>query len=111
MCIRDSANGGLVAKVGFGLLGVVWTISTLMAYQRIRSGAIAKHQIWMIRSYALTFAAVTLRVYIPASMVSGLSFDVAYPAIAWFAWVPNLIIAEWLIIPLLLPAQKQQVTR
>lgn len=102
-----NASGGLVAKTGFAMLGVVWVISTFMAYKHIRAGDIQTHQIWMIRSYALTFGAVTLRLYIPASLISGLSFEDAYPAIAWVAWVPNLIVAEWIIIPLFHPRRSQ----
>jgi len=57
------------------------------------------HQRWMIRSLALTFAAVTLRVYLPLSVAVGLPFDVAYPVIAWVCWVPNLLVAECLFVP------------
>ncbi len=57
-----------------------------------------KVRVWMIRSYALTFAAVTLRIWLPLSQVAGLPFAQAYPAIAWFCWVPNLIVVEWLIL-------------
>ena len=48
----------------------------------------------MIRNFALTFAAVTLRIWVPISFVSGIPFGVAYPLIAWLCWVPNLWIAE-----------------
>ena len=48
----------------------------------------------MIRSFALTFGAVLLRVYIPISQMMGIEFMTAYRAIAWLAWVPNLIVAE-----------------
>jgi hypothetical protein len=48
----------------------------------------------MIRSFALTFAAVTLRLYIPASEALGLAFEPAYLAIAFLCWVPNLAAAE-----------------
>jgi hypothetical protein len=51
----------------------------------------------MIRSYALTLAAVTLRLYLPSSQLAGLPFTVAYPAISWLCWVPNLLIAEWFV--------------
>jgi Predicted membrane protein (DUF2306) len=48
----------------------------------------------MIRSYSLTFAAVTLRIYLPVALASGVPFEIAYPAIAWLCWVPNLFVAE-----------------
>lgn len=93
-----SASGGLAARTGFGAMGIVWLTSTAMAYLRIRQGRVAEHQVWMIRSYAVTLAAVTLRFYLPLSIASGYSFAAAYPAIAWLCWVPNLIIVEWLLL-------------
>lgn len=50
----------------------------------------------MVRNFALTLAAVTLRIYLPASMIAGIEFEVAYPYIAWLCWVPNLVAAELL---------------
>ena len=89
--------GGWVANLGFGLLGVCWLACTLNAYRHIRQGNVSAHRSWMIRSYALTLAAVTLRLYLPTSQIAGLSMTVAYPAIAWLCWVPNLLIAEWIV--------------
>jgi uncharacterized membrane protein len=86
--------GGWVAHLGFGLLAVCWLVCTLNAYRHIRQGNVSAHRSWMIRSYALTLAAVTLRLYLPGSQIAGLSMTVAYPAIAWLCWVPNLLIAE-----------------
>jgi hypothetical protein len=48
----------------------------------------------MVRNFALTFAAVTLRLYLPASMAAGVAFELAYPVIAWLCWLPNVIVAE-----------------
>jgi len=42
----------------------------------------------------LTFAAVTLRIYLPLSLAFGVQFATAYPAISWLCWVPNLFVAE-----------------
>jgi hypothetical protein len=91
------AFGGAVAQVGFALLAVCWMGSTLNGYRNIRQSSQSAHRIWMIRSYALTLAAVTLRVYIPLSQLAGISITVAYPAIAWLCWVPNLLVAEWFL--------------
>ncbi|PCI74179.1 MAG: hypothetical protein COB20_15465 [SAR86 cluster bacterium] len=71
-----------------------------MAYRHIRAGNVRIHQDWMIRSYALTLAAVTLRIYIPIGQISGYDFEESHQAIAWLCWVPHLIIAEWFILPL-----------
>jgi len=88
------SSGGLAARAGFGLLAACWMGSTLIAYRQIRQGNLSTHRSWMIRSYALTLAAVTLRLYLPSSQLAGFPMAVAYPAIAWLCWVPNLLIAE-----------------
>ncbi len=89
---------GLPTHVGFGLLAVLWLTATGIAYARIRAGDQTLHRRWMIRSYALTYAAVTLRIYLPLSMAFGLPFGPAYQTISWLAWVPNLVVAEWIIL-------------
>lgn len=48
----------------------------------------------MVRNFSLAFAAVMLRLYVPAAVLAGADF--AYAIIAWLCWVPNLVIAEWL---------------
>ncbi len=92
-------HGGSVAQIGFGLLAVAWVGTTLIAVYHIRSSRQPAHRAWMIRSYALTLSAVTLRVYLPLSQVSGVPFESAYMVIAWACWVPNLLIAEWYLRP------------
>ena len=51
----------------------------------------------MIRTNALTFAAVTLRLWLPAFIASGADYIEAYTAVAWLSWVPNLLVAEWIV--------------
>ncbi len=93
------ADGGMAGQFGFFLLAVIWLVSGWQAYAAVRRGDIQAHRVWMIRNFALTFAAVTLRAYLGLSQaVFGLTFAEFYPAVAWLCWVPNLIIAEWLII-------------
>ena len=92
------AMGGFPAKVGFTLLGVFWFISTLKGLLHIKSRNTQKHEIWMIRSFALTYGAVTLRIYLPLfTAAMGIPFPEAYVTVSWLAWVPNLIVAEWII--------------
>lgn len=57
--------GGLIAIVGFEALGVLWLFTTFKAYQAVKAKNMDKHEHWMIRSYALTFAAVSLRLWLP----------------------------------------------
>jgi uncharacterized membrane protein len=91
------ATGGWIASWGFGALAIFWLITTSKAYLTIRNGEIDNHKMWMIRSYALTFAAVTLRIWLPLGQILQFDFIEAYRVIAWLCWVPNLIIAQWII--------------
>ena len=87
---------GPVAGWGFLVLAVLWVPFTLLALACAMRRNFAAHERWMVRSFALTFGAVTLRLYLPVGVMT-VGFEVAYPIIAWLAWVPNLIVAEiWL---------------
>jgi uncharacterized membrane protein len=92
-----NSSGGPWARWGFALLALGWLATTLNGYRLIRQRQIAGHRAWMIRSYALTLAAVTLRCYVPLAQFMEWPMSTAYPAIAWLCWVPNLIVAEVLI--------------
>lgn len=89
----------MVAKLGLGLLSVFWLTSAYQALNRVKNRKIQDHRNWVIRNYSLTFAAVTLRIWLPLFvLLFGLQqFEVSYTVIAWLAWVPNLIIAELFI--------------
>ncbi|MGN7198507.1 DUF2306 domain-containing protein, partial [Bacillus mycoides] len=93
------AMGGLVVKFVFGLLAVFWLTSAYQALNRVKNKKIQDHRNWMIRNYSLTFAAVTLRIWLPLFvLLFGLEqFELSYAVIAWLAWVPNLIIVELFI--------------
>jgi uncharacterized membrane protein len=92
------ASGGIISITGFSGLAIGWLVTSFVAYSAIRKVDIDKHQRWMIRSYALCFAAVTLRIYIPLfQIVLGMEFISAYRIIAWVCWVPNLLVAELII--------------
>ena len=89
-----TGNGGPVAQVGFGVLAVLWIGFTATAVRAAMTGRIEAHRRWMIRSYALTFAAVTVRIYLAPMMSSGMAYEEAIAILAWLCWVPNLAVAE-----------------
>jgi uncharacterized membrane protein len=91
------AYGGLPARLGFGLLAMVWLFSGFMAYRHIRRKEIQSHRQWMVRNYALTFAAVTLRLWLIVFQVAEVEFIEAYITVAWLCWVPNLMVAEVIV--------------
>lgn len=91
------ATGGWVAGLGFFGLDVLWVAATWTALRKIIAKDVQAHKEWMLRSYALTFAAVTLRIWlVPLTMLFG-DFEAGYRVVAWFCWVPNLLVIEAVI--------------
>ncbi len=93
------ANGGIPARISFTLLSIGWISFTAIAFQRVYKKRFIQHGNWMLRSYALTLSAITLRSY--AFLFALLEIEMRpvhiYITIAWLSWVPNLIVAEILI--------------
>jgi uncharacterized membrane protein len=97
LILAFGSSAGPIASAGFGGLAVTWIVMTLLGLHAALQGRFAKHRRWMIRSWALTLAAVTLRLYLPLVMALDLPFLPWYRAISFLAWVPNLVAAElWL---------------
>ena len=95
------ANGTVYAAIGFTLLTLTWLVFTYLGYQTARQRNFVQHGNWMMRSYALTFSAITLRIYqYMLSFVSGsnpLSPAETYAVLAYLSWIPNLLLVELLI--------------
>jgi len=85
---------GPFAGVGFGLLAVIWLFVTAAALVFAMKRQISRHRKWMLRSAALTFAAVTLRAYLGLATGLGADFEIVYPLVAWLSWVPNALVIE-----------------
>lgn len=92
------ANGGLPSKISFVVLAIGWITCTAIALAKAKNGDFDAHRRFMIRSYALTLSAVTLRAWkwSITNTVELPPMDV-YRAVAWLGWVPNLVLAELLI--------------
>jgi uncharacterized membrane protein len=101
------STAGPIAGWGFFMLAVLWVPFTLLALFAAMRKDFSAHERWMIRSFALTFGAVTLRLQLPIGpMLTGGDFLAAYVWIAWLAWVPNLIVAEIYIATLRKPKRR-----
>jgi len=92
------ANGGVTSKISFVTLAIGWMTFTAIALGKAMKGDFVGHRDFMIRSYALTLSAVTLRAWKWAmtNTVELPPMDV-YRAVAWLGWVPNILVAELLI--------------
>ncbi|MEO6668960.1 MAG: DUF2306 domain-containing protein [Ferruginibacter sp.] len=91
------ANGLLPGKTAFLILDVLWFFFTYKGWRAAMNGDFKSHQQWMIRSYALTFSAITLRTW--RMILEPIVHDplTIYMIDAWIGFVPNLLFAEWLI--------------
>jgi uncharacterized membrane protein len=108
-------TAGLVGFAGFGTVGVLWLWTGWRGYRAIRSGDVRSHQAWMIRNFSLTYAAVTLRLWLMVLMAAQspwihtgeqaeAAFNGAYALVPFLSWIPNLVLAEVLIRRRGLPA-------
>jgi uncharacterized membrane protein len=88
------STAGPIATAGFGSLAVIWILANVQGWRMAVERRFDAHRAWMIRSFAMTFAAVTLRLYLPIFPLLGLSFLDGYRAVSFLSWVPNLILAE-----------------
>jgi uncharacterized membrane protein len=98
MIMAVYANGLLPSKIAFIILDTLWCWFTVKAVIAIRKGDIIAHKQYMIRSYALTCSAITLRTWkiiLSATLISDPLL--LYMVDAWMGFVPNLLFAEWLI--------------
>jgi uncharacterized membrane protein len=98
------ANGGAFSRIAFVLLALFWIYFTAMALIKAKQKDFKAHRNFMIRSYALTLSAITLRAW-KYLITNAYHVDPnwvfppmdVYRVVAWLGWVGNLILAEWLI--------------
>ncbi|HEY2721782.1 MAG TPA: DUF2306 domain-containing protein [Chitinophagaceae bacterium] len=98
MVMAIYANGGLPGKTAFFILDCLWFFFTLKAVIDIQKGNILSHKKYMIRSYALTLSAISLRTWkIILTNTTHIDIPTIYIMDAWLGFVPNLLLAELLI--------------
>lgn len=89
------ANGGWGAKTSFIILAPLWWYFTWKGLQAARNRQFSKHKVWMVRSYAVSLSAVSLRIY---QMFLGSFFMVdavaQYVTVSWGSWIGNLLVVE-----------------
>ena len=92
------ATGGIGNVIGFGTLALLWLASAMQAYIYILRRDIDLHRDWMTINYSLTFAAVTLRMWLPILQYHVFhDFLPAYRIVSWLSWAPNLLVALLII--------------
>ena len=92
------ANGGISSRIAFVLLSVLWILATAIALYKAKKKSFNAHRIFMIRSYALTLSAITLRIWkVLLAQFTALPPMDRYRIIAWLGWTLNLLVAECII--------------
>ena len=95
---------GPVGTAGFGLLAALWLGCAAAALRAIRRRDVPAHRRWVVRTFALTYSAVTLRLWLGvlvaaqvalAGVPGQVAFTRAYLLVPFLSWVPNLVVAEW----------------
>lgn len=97
------STSGLAAQFGFLLLAAAWFYSGLLAYRAARQRQYGLHRVWMIRNYALSFAAVLLWVFLVIGLQAmtvnpALTFDDVYTTSVWSSVLVSYLVAEWFIV-------------
>ena len=92
--IAWTTTAGPIAVGGFATLAVLWLYVTGRGYQTARAGRYIEHRKWMVRSFALTAAAISLRMGLPIAPALGFEFVTGYIALSWGCWLFNLGVAE-----------------
>lgn len=87
-------EAGPIAGTGFAVAALLWPLFTFLGVRAAIERRLAEHREWMIRSYAITANAITLRLMLPLAGVLGFDFFAAYSVIAWISWIANLVLAE-----------------
>jgi uncharacterized membrane protein len=86
---------GWVFGAGLAGLAVAWIVTTGLAFAAIRRGLIHQHQEWMTRSYVVTFAFVTFRIFTGIMQATGVgTLQEELAAASWFCWAVPLLITE-----------------
>lgn len=95
LVISIYANGGIIGQVSFTVLAILWLIFTYQGYRFARLGDFEKHRSFMLRSYALTLSAITLRLF-KWGIVSFFELGPmdTYQIVAVLGWTFNLLVVE-----------------
>jgi hypothetical protein len=89
---------GPLVLLSFVVQCSLWVYCTTVALNAIRNRDFQGHEQWMMRSFSLTLAAITLRLYIlGVSGIVDLNQPTAYAVLAWLSWLPNFLTAELII--------------
>jgi hypothetical protein len=99
-----------VTRYGILIPAVGWLVCAALGWSAVRDGRLAAHRAWMIRTYALTFFALTARMVVPLLIALQMPFQDdrspdavrelvgrTIPYGQWLGWIVDLTIAQYAI--------------
>lgn len=122
--VAAMTTAGPIAALGFAVGDVLWFTTALLGYLAARARRYRDHERWMLRNLALTFAAVTFRIWLALLIVGQLPmlgpvyggdftalFHTAYLTTTWLAFIPNVLVVNWWLRVKVSPAHDVDRTR
>ncbi len=89
--VAQKAQGGLAGIIGFTVLGALWFLSTVIGVAAmVLRRSYYVHELAMQVSCALAYSAVTIRILLPAAVLT--DFQTGYGVITWLCWLINLAV-------------------
>lgn len=92
------ATGGIFSSIGFFILDTLWLLTTVLGVSSIKKKNVQMHSRWMIRSFFLSFANMTIYVFVAITHYGlHLPYGISYSIAVWACWIVNLALAEIVI--------------
>lgn len=92
--IAPNVESGRLATLGFSALALAWIVATAQGWCHAVNPRLDLHRRWMIRSYALTAAALSLRLQLLLFEALGLDYGEVSAFLSFSCWLPNVIAVE-----------------
>lgn len=92
------ATGGWLSTIGFLILNTLWLATTILGYLYIKRRNMILHSYWMMRSFFLSFANMTIYILVAITHnLMNFSYGHSYTVAVWLCWMINLLLAEFII--------------
>lgn len=87
----------LLSKIGFCILALLWLGTSLYSLYQVSVRNFVLHSKWALRSYSITFAAVTFRLLLGLLGANLSDYETAFGISSWLCWGINLLVIEFVI--------------
>ncbi|XVQ84302.1 DUF2306 domain-containing protein [Microbispora siamensis] len=90
-------------KVGGAVAAILWSVTAVIGWVKVRKHRYAEHRRWMLYSFAVLWGTPVWGFFIGMGWVwwspwlEEVDFNYILEAISWGGWIANLIFAQWWI--------------